>query len=259
MMHGPDGVNYPNKTKFLEVEKYSRLVYDHGANDEQGPMFRVTVQFTEMKSRTKMEMTMALKTAEAAMETKKFVKKAGGNATWDRLAEFLAKESTGKEKFVINRSFRIPIETMFDMWTNPKHFSKWLPPSGFSMEFIRTDIKTGGSTFYKMAQDHGEMKMYGRTQYLEISKPDRIVYTQQFCDEKENISKHPGAPVWPETILTNVVLTQEEPNLTRVTITWEIEGDATQEEVAAFVKERAGMTQGWTGSFGKLQEYISKL
>lgn len=25
-MHGPDGVDYPNKTKYLEVEKYSRMV-----------------------------------------------------------------------------------------------------------------------------------------------------------------------------------------------------------------------------------------
>jgi uncharacterized protein YndB with AHSA1/START domain len=29
-MHGPDGVDYPNTTRYLEVEKYSRLVYDHG-------------------------------------------------------------------------------------------------------------------------------------------------------------------------------------------------------------------------------------
>ena len=35
------------------------------------------------------------------------------------------------------------------------------------------------------------MKMYGRAEYLEIEKPDRIVYTQQFCDENENISRHP--------------------------------------------------------------------
>lgn len=80
-MHGPDGVNYPNKTQFLEVEKYSRLVYDHGANDDQPAMFRVTVSFTEKNGKTKMEMTMALPTPEAARETKKFIKKAGGNST----------------------------------------------------------------------------------------------------------------------------------------------------------------------------------
>ena len=34
-MHGPDGVNYPNQTKYHEVEECSKLVYDHGGNDGQ--------------------------------------------------------------------------------------------------------------------------------------------------------------------------------------------------------------------------------
>src|SRR4051812_41260515 len=42
-MHGPDGTDYPNRTRYLEVEKYSRLVYDHGGHDDRPPMFRVTV------------------------------------------------------------------------------------------------------------------------------------------------------------------------------------------------------------------------
>lgn len=255
-MHGPDGVDYRNITQYLEVEKYSRLVYDHGANETQPPLFRVTVDFTEVKGKTKMEMSMALATPEAAEETRKFIKKAGGNATWDRLAEFLEKEISGKEKFVINRSFDAPLELMFNVWTDPKHFSKWLPPTGFTMNFIRADIKPGGSTFYRMT-DGGSTTMYGRAKYLEITKPNRIVYTQQFCDEKENISRHPHAPTWPETMLTTVTLTEESDNQTRVTIVWEVYGEATQEEIAVFVQAKGGMTMGWTGSFDKLEDYLS--
>src|SRR3954465_3240730 len=59
-MHGPDGVDYPNKAKYLEVDQYSRLVYDHGGNDDRAPLFRVTVLFTENKGKTKMDMSMAL-------------------------------------------------------------------------------------------------------------------------------------------------------------------------------------------------------
>ncbi|MEZ6045243.1 MAG: SRPBCC domain-containing protein [Planctomycetaceae bacterium] len=29
-MHGPDGTDYPNMTLYHEVEKYKKLVYDHG-------------------------------------------------------------------------------------------------------------------------------------------------------------------------------------------------------------------------------------
>ena len=52
------------------------------------------------------------------------------------------------------------------------------------MEFIRSDIRPGGSTFYFMT-NHQDVKMYGRAEYLKIEKPDRLVYTQQFCDENE--------------------------------------------------------------------------
>jgi uncharacterized protein YndB with AHSA1/START domain len=113
-MHGPDGTDYPNKTIYHEVEKHSRLVYDHGGNDDRPPLFRVTATFEELKgNRTKLVMTMALATAEAAAEIKKFIKKAGGEGTWDRLAEFLA-EREGKNCFVINRSFDAPLERVFE-------------------------------------------------------------------------------------------------------------------------------------------------
>jgi uncharacterized protein YndB with AHSA1/START domain len=257
-MHGPDGTDYPNKTLYHEVEKYSRLVYDHGGNDEQAPLFRVTVTFEELGGKTKMDMTMTLPTPEAAEETRKFIKKAGGNATWDRLAEYLTKESTNKDIFVINRTFETSIETMFEMWTNPKHFAKWMGPAGSTMEFFKAEIKPGGSTFYMMSGDNG-YKLYGKSNYIEIQKPNRIVYTQQFCDENENTIRHPMAPVWPETMLTVVTLVAETPALTRVTVAWETHDSATLEEIEAFVKAKAGMTQGWTGSFDKLEDYLKLL
>lgn len=255
-MHGPDGTDYPNKTKYYEVEKYSRLVYDHGGNDDRPPMFRVTVTFAELKGRTKMEMTMSFATPEIAEESRKFIKKAGGDSTWDRLAEYLAKQSSDKEQFVINRTFDAPLSTMFEMWTNPDHFSKWLAPTGFEMKFIRADIKTGGSTFYLMTNGK-DVKMYGRAKYKEIARPDRIVYTQEFCDENENQSRHPMAPTWPAVMLTTVTLSEEGPDKTRVTVTWEPHGAVTREELETFIKMKGGMTQGWTGSFDKLEGYLS--
>jgi uncharacterized protein YndB with AHSA1/START domain len=59
-------------------------------------------------------------------------------------------------------------------------------------------------------------------------------------------------------MLTTVTFAEEEPNRTRVTVTWEPYGPATPEEIAAFVKERAGMTGGWTGSFDKLEALLAE-
>lgn len=255
-MHGPDGTNYENKTIYLEVEDGAKLVYDHGGNDDRPPLFRVTVFFREKEGKTEMEMTMALATPEAAAETRKFIKQASGNSTWDRLAEYLEKGASGQEKFVINREFAAPKEVVFAMWTDPAHLAQWLPPKGFTMEFRKADIRTGGSSFYAMT--NGEFTMYGRAQYLEIQAPDRLVYTQQFCDETgTQTSRHPAAPVWPETMLTTVTFVEEEAETTRVTVTWETYGAATEEEIAFFAKSRGGMTMGWTGSFDKLDEVLS--
>ena len=124
------------------------------------------------------------------------------------------------------------------------------------MQFIRADIRPGGSTFYCMSND--KIKMYGRAEYLEIRRPDRIVYTQQFCDENEKLSRHPMAPTWPATMLTTVTLAAEGPDRTRVTILWEPHGPTTREEIETFIKAKAGMTQGWTGSFDKLEAYLMK-
>lgn len=256
-MHGPDGTDYVNKTKYHEVEEYSRLVYDHGGNDERAPLFRVTALFSESRGKTKLEMSMSFPTSEIAEETRKFIKKAGGDSTWDRLAEYLGKESSGKELFVINRAFDAPIETLFALWADPKHFSRWLPPTGFTMEFLKADIRPGGSTFYRMT-DGTSVTMYGRANYLEIEKPARIVYTQEFCDEKGNLSRHPKAPTWPAAMLTTVKLAEEGPDRTRVTVTWEPHGRTTREEIDTFVAAKDGMTQGWTGSFDKLEDLVAR-
>ena len=256
-MHGPDGTNYENRTIYHEVVPYKRLVYDHGGSEDRPPLFRVEVDFIDLNGKTKMVMNSIFETDEIAKEMKKFIKAAGGTSTWDRLAEYLETEATGKENFVINRTFNAPVDVMYEMWTNPKHFSKWLAPTGFNMTFIRADIKPGGSTFYYMDNDAG-VKMYGRAEYLEMHKPDRLVYVQQFCDEKENMSRHPMAPTWPAFMITKVQFTAEGSDQTRVTVTWEPYGDFTAEELATFVQAKAGMTQGWTGSFDKLEDYLSQ-
>lgn len=256
-MHGPDGTDYPNKTVYHEVEERAKLVYDHGGNDDRPPLFRVTALFSEAGGKTKIEMSMTLPTPEAAEEARQFIKKAGGNATWDRLAEYLEKKSSGKEKFVINRTFDVPIDVMYEMWTNPEHFSQWLAPTGFTMKFLEADIRTGGRTFYVMTNGTN-VTMYGRAEYQKIEKPGTLVYTQQFCDQDGKISRHPMAPTWPETMLTKVELTPEGPDRTRVTVTWEVYGAFTPEELETFIKARGGMAQGWTGSFDKLDDYLAK-
>ncbi len=250
-MHGPDGTDYVNKTLYHEVVPRSKLVYDHGGNDERAPLFRVTALFSERDGKTHLSMCMAFKSPEAAAESRVFIKQAGGNSTWDRLGEYLEKHEHQRDVFIIHRSFAAPIDRLFALWTEPKHFAQWLPPTGFSMEWLRADIRPGGSGFFRMTNG-ADITMFGRTQYLQVQRPDRLVYTQQFCDAQERVSRHPLSPVWPETMLTTVTFTAEGDSETRVSVHWQPQGNITAEELAAFIAERPGMTQGWTGSFDKL-------
>ncbi len=250
-MHGPDGVDYENTTQYLEVLTRRRMVYDHGGHKDRPPLFRVTALFTERDGRTQLDMSMAFATPEIATEMRGFIKKAGGEATWDRLAEYLGQRLAGAEQFFITRTFDAPIERLYEMWTDPEHLAQWLPPTGATMQFLRTEPRVGGVSFYKMTAANGAV-MHGRVKYLALEKPRHILYAQQFCDDRERVIRPPFFSNWPQTMLTTVELVSEDTDRTRVTVRWEPQ-DATAADIAEFIKQRGGMTMGWTGSFDKLE------
>lgn len=72
-------------------------------------------------------------------------------------------------------------------------------------------------------------------------------------DEREQLAAAPGAEIWPATLRTTVLFAEEAPGRTRVTVTTEPYGEAGASEVESFVRERPGMTLGWTGSFDALE------
>ena len=253
-MHGPDGVDYPNIATYHAVELHKKLVYDHGATDDSPPLFHVTATFTEAGGKTTMDLVFTLPSPEAAAQIAKHIKQAGGNATWDRLAEHLEEGATVRQCFVINRTLAAPVARVFEMWSKPEHLARWLPPPGTQMRFLRSEIAVGKTALFVIAGDQGTM--YVRAEYLAIEPPRRIVYTQQFVDEQERLAPAPGAPVWPATLLNTVLFTQEAPDRTRVTLTSEPYGEATRTELEAFVRERSGMTLGWTASFDVLEELV---
>lgn len=89
-MHGPDGVDYPNKVFYHEVRKPERLYYDHG---EPGDLsyFHVTVTFEDMKGKTKLTMTMLFETAQQRnMVVEKYGAVEGLKQNMDKLAGYLA-------------------------------------------------------------------------------------------------------------------------------------------------------------------------
>jgi len=254
-MHGPDGTDYENTTQYLEVVPQQRLVYDHGGHQDRPPLFRVTALFTERNGRTRLDMSMGLASPEAAEEMHGFIKKAGGYSTWDRLAEFLVRRRSGREEFFIAREFEEGIDRIYEMWTDPELLAQWMPPTGATMRFLRSEPRVGGSSFYEMKLGSGEV-IHGLVRYVELQKPGRIVYTQQFCDADEQVIRPPFFSDWPLTMLTTVELVAESAERTRVRVRWEPQ-EANAADIAEFARQRGSMTLGWTGSFDKLEAFLA--
>ena len=88
-MHGPDGVDYPNKVKYLEVKKPERLVYVHGDEGEIS-YFHVTVTFEDKNDKTRLTMQMLFNAAKERNEVvEKFGAVEGLKQNMEKLDEYL--------------------------------------------------------------------------------------------------------------------------------------------------------------------------
>lgn len=66
VMHGPDGQNYDNRIRFIEIVKPEKLVYLHDSGIDNDPAeFRVVVTFEPVGKQTKVTMVSVFKTKEA--------------------------------------------------------------------------------------------------------------------------------------------------------------------------------------------------
>ena len=161
--------------------------------------------------------------------------------------------SKASSEFVISRTFNAPRDIIFDMWTDPKHLVNWMGPTGSKSHYKTADIRPGGMSHYYMEIPGG--KLWGKVNYKEIQKPSRLVYVQSFSDENGGLGTHPMAPIFPPEMLTTVIF-EASGNKTNLTLTW-IAVNATDEEIATFEGMKPGMTQGWGGSFERLDEYLA--
>ena len=85
IMHGPDGKDYPNEMRFLEIAAPERIVIDHMSY----PQFRLTVLFHELGDRTKITFRQLFATSDIYEQINKLALR-GNEESLDRLANILA-------------------------------------------------------------------------------------------------------------------------------------------------------------------------
>jgi uncharacterized protein YndB with AHSA1/START domain len=263
-MHGPDGRDFPGVVTYVEVVPGKRLVYHHaageGTKDSPEPLgHTTTATFEEIApGRTRMVYTMAFASAGArGYVIKSYGALEGCTQTIGRLAEYVeaaGSAAAGVDPFVISRVFNAPQRRMFEVWTEQDHLVRWFGPKGFTTAVAKMDFRIGGTFHYCMRSPEGH-EMWGKAVYREIDPPRRVVWVTSFSDASGGFTRHPASATWPLEMLTTVTF-EPAGSGTKVTVRWE-PINATAEEIKTFDRARESMTQGWSGSFAQLDEYVA--
>lgn len=160
------------------------------------------------------------------------------------------------QDFTSARTFDAPRELVWKVYTTLEHLSKWWGPAGFTWLLGSLDFRPGGVFHYGMRAPAGQ-EMWGKFNYREIAAPDRIVFTNSFSDKDGKTVRAPFATDWPLEVLNTVTFTEQNG---RTTVS--LRGrpfNATPDENARFDAMKPSMTQGFSGTFDQLQQYLANL
>ena len=153
-----------------------------------------------------------------------------------------------KSEIVIERTFDVPIEFVWKMWTEPEHFKNWYGPGGFTMPIVEMDVRVGGKHLFCMQSPDGSMKMCTAGEYTAVVPNKRLVYTDSMADEDGNVLAAVAHGVDDESPPMTTVVTVELEDLdgrTKMTVTH-----------AGVPKNQAGATEGWNQAFTKMADYM---
>lgn len=255
MMHGPDGTDYPNRVKYLEIQAPERLVYQHDSDKDDDPNgFHVTISLEPAGTGTQVTLRLLCATAEQAENFKKFGAIDGGTQNLTRLDEFLTLQAPGA--FSITRRFTAPRELVYQALTEPEHLLEWWGPVGCTLPKCTVDLRPGGEFRYCMLLPNGD-EWWGKWMYRDVMPNERLVYVLSFCDEDGNVIRHPVSDEWPLEMLSSITF-EDDDERTRVTLRCVPIGE-TPAERKTFVAGHANMQRGFTGTWDNLEAYLDEL
>lgn len=159
--------------------------------------------------------------------------------------------------FEISRVVDVPRERVWEAWTELEQFKQWFGPKGFTMAYSKMDFRPGGRLHYQL-EGPGGVRLWGKADYKEIKKPERIVWINSFSDKDGGTTVHPMNPTWPREMHTTVTFEALGPKKTKITVIWlPVEGSS-DTELKTFDEGRSSMNQGWSGTFEQFNEFIAK-
>jgi uncharacterized protein YndB with AHSA1/START domain len=161
-------------------------------------------------------------------------------------------ENAGKWPVVITRVFNARRDKVWNAFTEPEQAMRWWGPKGFTTPVWKADLRVGGTVLYAMKTPEGQLN-WAKGTYRELAKPEKLVVTDLFADEKGNTvsASHYGMDDFPSELLITITF-EEHDGKTRVTLTHSSEG-----HISDIMRE--GLRQAWNESFDKLDESLKKM
>ncbi|MEM9951749.1 MAG: SRPBCC domain-containing protein [Chloroflexota bacterium] len=149
-----------------------------------------------------------------------------------------------KDAVIVERTINAPIDTVWQLWTNPEHFKQWYGPEGFSIPVAEMDVQVGGSRKVCMQSPDGNMTMWYVGEFIEVTPRTRLVYSDNMADENGNLMPPNG----------------NFPTQTQVTVVLEaIDGGTKMVMTHAGVPADSGADGGWNQAFNKLERLATSL
>jgi uncharacterized protein YndB with AHSA1/START domain len=253
VMHGPNRVDYQNNLVYSEIIPLEKIVIRHNSP----PQFTVTALFKAIDSkRTQVDFIQVIDDQKVHDVVKDFAIAANMEHQMKFEAELakLTGEIIPKE-FIISREFKADLDTIWKMFTEPKHMSSWYGPKEITTGHCDMDFKRGGYYHFSMiAKDNNES--WGKLYFIDIVKNVRLIYLNTFSNSKGEITRHPMAPLMPVELLTTINFSKVDEKISKIEIRW-YPINALPEEIKMFNEFHGSFTMGWTGSLDRLESILN--
>ncbi|MES2620277.1 MAG: SRPBCC family protein [Bacteroidota bacterium] len=145
-------------------------------------------------------------------------------------------------EMIFGRLLNSPRELVWKVWTDPLHLAHWFGPNGFTITTHNMDVEKDGSWRFMMHGPDGR-DYPNKIIYLEVVKPERLVYRHADDGETEPVS-------------FRVTITfEEEGNKTRLSMRMVFESP----EELQRVEREYGAIEGGKQNIARLEEYLTAL
>jgi len=147
VMHGPDGVDFPNWIRYRDIVRPERLVYEQGGETPDAPVhFQATIMLTEHPDGTALVMRSLFQTKEMRDHVvNNYGAIEGGHQHLARLAEHLTGQlARADRELTTSLRIRASRAAVWSALTDATVMATWWGPNGFTNTFTICDVRPGG-------------------------------------------------------------------------------------------------------------------